>query len=152
MVVPMVVSFLLLTMQAAPANPPVPPPARVVVPAGPDVRAEVARTVEVARQRFEARDTSGVLTYVSEGYRSAGFTKNALRQQLLTLFGLYQELRARVTVDTVEIVDGATWLYTTGEVSGRLPMMGWTPVLSWRREPEVIRREGGALRLIGFQD
>lgn len=127
-------------------------PARVALPADPAVTAEIARLIEIARQRFEARDAAGVLAHVSEQYRSAGFTKSAVRQQLLAMFGLYQELRARVRLDAVEIVDGATWLYTTGEVSGRLPLMGWTPVLTWQREPEVVRREGTELRLFGFQD
>ena len=93
-----------------------------------------------------------MLAYVSEQYRSAGFTKSAVRQQLLAMFGLYQELRARVSVDAVQVVDGATWLYTTGEVSGRLPLMGWMTVLTWQREPEVVRREGTQFRLFGFQD
>src|SRR5919108_2724 len=118
----------------------------------PDVAAELGRLVEAARQRFEARDAGGVLGYVSEHYRSAGFTKASVRQQLLAMFGLYQELRARVTVDAVEVVDGATWVYTTGEISGRLPMLGWMPVLAWQREPEVVRREGAQFRLFGFQD
>jgi hypothetical protein len=148
MMVPAVLAFLLVVSQAAPAN----PPARVAVPAPPEVAAEVARAVETARQRFEARDAAGVLALVSEQYRSAGFTKSALRQQLVAMFGLYQEMRARVTVEAVQVVDGATWLYTTGEVSGRLPLMGWMPVLSWQREPEIVRREGAALRLFGFQD
>jgi hypothetical protein len=144
------IPLLLLVLTAAAPAPP--PPARVAVPAPPDMTAEVARLVEVARQRFEARDAAGVLAHVSEQYRSAGLTKSAVRQQLLAMFGLYQELRARVSVDAVELVDGATWLYTTGEVSGRLPLMGWMPVLSWQREPEVMRREGADLRLFGFQD
>ena len=127
--VPAVLAVLLVLAQA-PATPPAPPPARVAVPAAPEVTAEVARLVEAARRRFEARDAGGVLAYVSEQYRSAGFTKGALRQQLLGMFGLYQELRARVSVDAVQVVDGATWLYTTGEVSGRLPLMGWMTVLA----------------------
>ena len=149
--VPAVLAVFLFLAQA-PATPPAPPPARVAVPAAPEVTAEVARLVEAARRRFEARDAGGVLAHVSEQYRSAGFTKGALRQQLLAMFGLYQEMRARVSVDAVQVVDGATWLYTTGEVSGRLPLMGWMPVLTWQREPEVVRREGAALRLFGFQD
>jgi hypothetical protein len=127
-------------------------PARVALPADPAVTAEIARLLELARQRFEARDAPGVLAHVSEQYRSAGVTKSAVREQLLAMFGLYQELRARVRLDAVEVVDGATWLYTTGEVSGRLPLMGWMPVLTWQREPEVVRREGTQLRLFGFQD
>src|SRR4029077_16215765 len=82
LVVPAVLAVLLVLAQA-PATPPAPPPARVAVPAAPEVTAEVARLVEAARRRFEARDAGGVLAHVSEQYRSAGFTKSALRQQLL---------------------------------------------------------------------
>ena len=149
---PLIVVPLGLLCLAA-ADPPKPPaPARVAVPAAPAVTAEIARLVETARQRFEARDAAGVLAHVSEQYRSAGFTKAAVRQQILAMFGLYQEMRARVRLDAVEVVDGATWLYTTGELSGRLPLMGWMTVLTWQREPEVVRREGTDLRLFGFQD
>src|SRR5690242_13580457 len=108
--------LLLATVTAALAAPA--PPPRVAVPAAPEVTAELGRLVETARQRFEARDAGGVLGYVSDQYRSAGLSKSAVRQQLAAMFGLYQELRARVTVDAVEVVDGATWLYTTGEVTG----------------------------------
>jgi hypothetical protein len=43
-------------------------------------------------------------------------------------------------------------VYSTGEVSGRLRLLG-TPMvfLSWERELEVVRREGGAWRLFGYQ-
>src|SRR5439155_2978251 len=44
------------------------------------------------------------------------------------------------------------WFYTTGEVTGRLPLVGWVTVLSWQREPEVVRRQGEVWRLVGFQD
>jgi hypothetical protein len=128
-----------------------PAPGRVAAPAPAEVAAELARLVDQARRRFEARD-AGVLAFVSERYRSAGLTKAGVSQQLLAMFALYQELRARVTVDAVEVVDGATWLYTTGEVSGRLPFMGWVSVLAWERQPEVVRRESGGWRLFGFQD
>jgi len=147
--VPLVLLLLLVTADRAATAP---APVLLAVPADPAVAAEIARLVEAARQRFEARDTGGVLAHVSEQYRSAGFTKSAVRQQLLAMFGLYQDLRARVSLDAVEVVDGATWLYTTGEVSGRLPLMGWMTVLAWQREPEVVRREGVDLRLFGFQD
>ena len=130
-----------------------PPPApRMAVPAAPEVAGELGRLVAAARERFEARDAGGVLAYVSEQYRSAGLTKAAVRQQLLAMFALYEELRAHVTVERVDVVDGATWVYTTGEISGRLPMMGWVSVLAWEREPEVVRREGARWRLVGFQD
>ena len=134
-------------VDAQPTTPPL-----VASPAAPEVVAELTRLVEVARRRFEARDAEGVLSMVSERYRSSGFTKPAVRQQLLTMFGLYQELRGRVTVDAVQVVNGATWVYTTGEISGRLPFMGWVSVLAWERQPEVVRREAGTWRLFGFQD
>jgi len=150
---PLTLALLTLaTLGVLSAGPAPAPPPKVATPAAPEVVAEVNRLVEAARQRFEARDTAGVLTYVSEQYRSGGLTKGDVRQQLLAMFGLYQEVRARVSVDAVQVVDGATWLYTTGEVSGRLPFMGWMPVLAWQREPEVVRREGAQLRLFGFQD
>lgn len=90
--------------------------------------------------------------YVSEQYRSGGLTKVAVRQHLVAMFALYEELRARVTVDRIQMVDGGTWLYTTGEVWGRLPFIGWVTVLTWQAEPEVVRREGAGWRLFGFQN
>jgi hypothetical protein len=68
------------------------------------------------------------------------------------MFALYQQLRARVTVDRIDLVDGAARVYTSGEVSGRLPFMGWVTVLTWQGEPEVARRESAGWRLFGFQD
>jgi len=132
---------------AAPA-----PSAVVATPAPPEVAVELRRAVELARQRFEARDLVGVLASVSEHYRSSGMTKAAVRDQLNAMFALYQQLRARVTVDRVAMVDGGAWVYTSGEVSGRLPLMGWVTVLTWQGEPEVARREAAGWRLIGFQD
>lgn len=132
---------------AAPAPPPL-----VATPAPPRVVAELQAAVEAARQRFEARDHARVLAFVSEQYRSAGLTKAAVRDQLNAMFALYQELRTRVTVDRVEMVGGDARVYTTGEVSGRLPLMGWMVVLAWQGEPEVARREAAGWRLFGFQD
>src|SRR5439155_19792283 len=86
-------------------------------PSPPAVVAEIQAAVEGARQRFEARDAGGVLACVSDQYRSGGLTKAAVREQLLAIFAVYQELRARVTVDQVQTVDGSTWLYTTGDIS-----------------------------------
>jgi len=44
------------------------------------------------------------------------------------------------------------WVYSTGEVSGRLRGLGtWMPVLSWKHEPEIARREQGVWRLYGDQ-
>ena len=108
--------------------------------------------VEQARLRFVAKDAAGVLAYLADNYRSAGLTKPDVRQQLLALYSLYEELRARVQVNHVEVVDGDMWFYTTGEVTGRLPLVGWVTVLSWQREPEVARRHGNAWRVVGFQD
>jgi hypothetical protein len=79
-------------------------------------------------------------------------TKAAIRDQLNAMFKLYQQLRARVTVDRVEMVDGGAWVYTTGEVTGRLPLVGWVTVLTWQAEPEVARHEATGWRLFGFQD
>ena len=124
----------------------------VATPATPQVVAELRTAIEAARQRFEARDRAGVLVSVSERYRSAGLTKAAVREQLSAMFALYQELRARVTLDRVEMVGAHARVYTTGEVTGRLPLMGWVLVLTWQDEPEVARREAAGWRLFGFQD
>ena len=125
---------------------------RVATPAPPGTAEELGAVVEQARLRFVAKDAAGVLAHVADNYRSGGLTKPDVRQQLLALYSLYEELRARVRLDHVEIVDGDVWFYTTGEVTGRLPLMGWVTVLSWQREPEVARRQGNVWRLVGFQD
>jgi hypothetical protein len=119
--------------------------------APPELVSELRPVVEHARQRFEARDAAGVLAHVSEQYRSGGLTKADLRQQILAMFSLYEALRARVTIDNVQVADGAVWIYTSGDVSGRLPLVGWVTVLTWQNEPEVARREATGWRLFGFQ-
>jgi hypothetical protein len=130
-----------------------PPPLTVAVASVPaEVAAELRRGLELARARFEARDLAGVLASVSEQYRSAGMTKPALREQLAAMFALYQELQARITLDRVEPVAGGIRIYTSGEVNGRLPVVGWVTVLTWQGEPEVARREATGWRLYGFQD
>ena len=126
--------------------------APVAQAAPPELVSEPGPVVEHARQRFEARDAAGVLAHVSERYRSGGLTKADVRQQLLAMFALYEVLRARLTIDNVQVVDGAVWVYTSGEVSGRLPFLGWVPVLTWQNEPEVARREDAGWRLFGFQN
>ena len=125
---------------------------RVATPAPPGTAEQLGAVVEQARRRFVAKDAAGVLVHLADNYRSGGLTKPDVRQQLLTLYSLYDALRARVQLDHVEIVDGDVWFYTTGEVTGRLPFVGWVTVLSWQREPEVARRQGAAWRLVGFQD
>ena len=132
---------------ATPATPP-----RVATPAPPSTVAEVSALVEQARQRFVARDASGVLAHLADNYRSGGLTKPAVRQQLLALYSVHDRIRARVQVDQVDMVEGDAWVYTTGEVAGHLPFVGWVDVLAWQREPEVARRHGTAWRLVGFQD
>ncbi len=79
--------------------------------APPELVNELRPLVEHARQRFEARDATGVLAHVSEQYRSGGLTKADLRQQILAMFSLYEVLRARLTIDDVQVVDGAVWVY-----------------------------------------
>jgi hypothetical protein len=128
------------------------PPTVIATPAPAPVVAELRGAVERARQQFEARDRTGILAAVSEQYRSSGLTKAALGDQLNAMFALYQQLRARVTVDRVEMVGAGAWVYTSGEVTGRLPVVGWVTVLTWQAEPEVARREATGWRLIGFQD
>jgi hypothetical protein len=113
-----------------------------------EVEAGLARAV----QRFEARDVAGVLVQVSEQYRTGPLTKAAIREQLLATYGIYDSVKATVRVDEVRMVGEHAWVYSTGEVSGRLRFLG-TPIvfLSWERELEVARREGGAWRLFGYQ-
>src|SRR5688500_4752223 len=127
-------------------------PALVARPAPPELIGELRPVVEAARQRFEARDAAGVLAYVSDQYRSGGMTKADLRQQMLTMFRLYEAIRTSVAIDQVQLVNGTVWVYTTGEISGRLPFLGWVPVLSWQKEPEAARREEAGWRLFGFQN
>jgi hypothetical protein len=140
----------LLALACVVAMPTTPAQAAQAAPA--DLVSELSPVIERARQRFEARDTGGVLAHVSDQYRSGGLRKADLRQQLLTMFTLYEALQARVNIDSVQSVEGAVWVYTSGEVSGRLPLMGWVTVLTWQNQPEVARREDMRWRLFGFQD
>jgi len=119
-------------------------------PAG--VVREVEAGLAQAVQRFEARDVAGVLAQVSEQYRTGPITKAVLREQLLATYALYDSVKATIRIDEVRMVGEHAWVYSTGEVSGRLRLLG-TPIvfLSWERELEVVRREGGAWRLFGYQ-
>ena len=139
--------LLLWTSAAGPTTAP-----RVATPAPPGTAEELGAVIEQARLRFVAKDAAGVLAHLADNYRSGGLTKPDVRQQLLALYSVHEALRARVQVDHVEMVDGAVWFYTTGEVTGRLPLVGWVTVLSWQREPEVARRHGKVWLLVGFQD
>jgi len=136
---------------AAPSDPPVPAPRGA--PAPMETVQELQATLARARERFEARDTAGVLSYVSDQYRSGPLTKAGIRGQLLGIFGLYEAVRARVTIDAVDMVDGGARVYTTGEISGQLPIVrSWVTFLWWEREPEIARREGSVWRLYGFHE
>jgi hypothetical protein len=120
--------------------------------ASPEIVQEIRTAVDRAKVRFEARDAPGVLAHVSEQYRTGPFTKAGVRQQLLAVYEIYPAVRARVVVDAVEMVGDTAWVYTTGEVTGRLPVLGsWMTVWSWERELEVARREGAVWRLWGYQ-
>jgi hypothetical protein len=111
---------------------------------------ELQQTLAAATARFQARDSAGVLAHVSDRYRNGPITKASVRDNLLAMFALYDTVRAQVRIDEVRMVDGAAWVYSTGEVTGRLRGIGaWTSVLSWEREPEVARREGAGWKLEG---
>ncbi|HEV8310833.1 MAG TPA: hypothetical protein VGW35_24500 [Methylomirabilota bacterium] len=121
-----------------------PAPARVVQ--------ELQAALGQAIQRFEAKDAPGVLALVSDQYRTGPLTKTAIRGQLLTMFQVYEVLRARIRIDEVRMVGEQAWVYSTGEVTGRLPLIGqWMSLFWWERELEVARRENGVWRLYGYQ-
>lgn len=145
--------LLVLSVLAAPAaaapDPVKTPPG---VPAPRTVVAELQQALTEATGRLRAMDEAGVLSHVSDRYRSDSFTKGAVRQHLRLLFSLYDTLRPKVQIDEVRTVGEEAWVYSTGEVSGRLRGLGmWVPVLSWKHEPEVARREQGVWRLYGNQ-
>jgi hypothetical protein len=117
-----------------------------------DVVLELQQSLALATGRLQAMDAAGVLSHVSDRYRSDSLTKPAIRQELLALFTLYDALRARVQIDDVRTVGEDAWVYSTGEISGRVRGLGtWMTVLSWKHEPEVARREQGVWRLYGNQ-
>jgi hypothetical protein len=133
----------------APQAPPQDPPG---VAASALVVSELQAELNTAVQQMQRRDTEGVLSHVSEQYRTGPFTKAGLRRQLQTMFALYDTLTVRVRIDMVRMLGDQAWVYSTGEVNGRLQWVGrWVPVLSWQRELEVARRENGVWRLIGYQ-
>jgi hypothetical protein len=120
------------------------------VPAPEATRRELHQALAAAVERFQALDSPGVLTHVSEQYRNGPFTKPSVREHLQALFTLYDAVRAHVRLDDVRVVGGAAWISSTGEISGRLRGVGvWTSALAWEREPDVARREGGRWRLVG---
>ena len=121
-------------------------------PAPPTVVLELRRALGHAIERFQALDEAGVLSHVSDRYRSDPLTKPAIREQLRVMFALYDTLRAQVRIDEVRMAGEQAWVYSTGEVSGRLRWLGTsTSILSWQHEPEVTQREQGVWRLYGSQ-
>jgi hypothetical protein len=122
------------------------------VAAPPQVVQQLQVALTRAVQRFEAADLPGVLTHVSEQYRTGPFTKARVREQLNAIYSLYDSVRAQVRIEEVRMVGEHAWVYSSGEVSGRLRWVGtWTVILSWQHELEVVRRESGAWRLFGYQ-
>ena len=108
--------------------------------------------MEAAVSRFHAMDEAGLLTYVSPQYRTGTLTKAGIADQIRTVFTLHDQVRVRVRVDDVRIVGEHAWVYSTGQVTGRLRVVGgWILVASWGRELEVARREDGRWRLYGYQ-
>ena len=121
-------------------------------PAPPQVVAEIRQVVEGALSRFHAMDEAGLLAMVSAQYRTDTLTKAGIADQLRTVFTLHDQVRARVRIDDVRMVGEHAWVYTTGQVTGRLRVLGgWIPVASWQRELEIARREDGRWRLYGYQ-
>ena len=121
-------------------------------PAPPQVVAELRQTVEAAIARFHAMDEAGLLALVSAQYRTDTLTKAGITDQVRTVFTLHDQVRARVRIDDVRMVGEHAWVYTTGQVTGRLRVVGsWIPVVSWERELEIARREDGRWRLYGYQ-
>src|SRR5262245_33023461 len=122
------------------------------VPAPTDVVRELEAALGQASRRFEARDVAGTLGYVSDNYRTGPLTKAAVREQLTVIYSLYDAVKTGVRLDEVRMVGDHAWVYSTGEVSGRLRFVGtWVVFLSWEHELEVARREAGGWRLFGYQ-
>ena len=121
-------------------------------PAPRKVLLELQQALAHAIERFHAMDEAGVLSHVSDHYRTDPLTKAAIREELRMMFALYDTLRAQVRIDEARTAGEYAWVYSTGEVSGRLRWLGtWTPILSWQHEPEVAQREQGVWRLYGYQ-
>jgi hypothetical protein len=144
----------LLIILAAPLASEAQDPGKVLpgAPASRNVVLELQQALTVAIERFQAMDRAGVLSHISNQYRADPLTKAAIGEQLRVMFALYDAVRAQVHIDEVRTAGEQAWVYSTGEVSGRLRGLGtWMPVLSWKREPEVVRREEGVWRLYGYQ-
>lgn len=129
-----------------------PAPALPGEPAPGPIVQELQAAIALAGRRFEAKDIVGLLALVSDQYRTGYLTKSSLRVQLVTMFQLYEALQVSVRVEAIRLVGGQAWIYSSGEVTGKLPLVTqWMSVLSWERELEVARREAGGWRLYGYQ-
>jgi hypothetical protein len=134
----------------APAPPPVDP--RPGAPAPRAVVEEIRTAIAHAVGRFEARDAEGVLAHVSEEYWTGPLGKRAIRAQLNTILQVHQRVRARVELDEVRLVGAHAWVWTTGDMTGQLALVGqWVQMFVWEHELEVARREQGVWRLYGYQ-
>ena len=148
------VAALTLGLVAAPLAPDAQQAGKVLPwePAPRKVILELQQALSHARDRFQAMDEAGVLRHVSDHYRTDPLTKAAIREQLRVMFALYDTLRAQVRIDEAWTVGDRAWVFSTGEVSGRLRGLGtWMSILAWQHEPEVARREQGVWRLYGYQ-
>ena len=113
---------------------------------------ELQHALDDAVRRFDGMDPAGVLAHVSDRYRTGPLTKSVLGEQLRALFALHDQMRARVRIDEVRLVGDHAWVYSTGDVTGRIRWVGSAiPLLAWQRELEVARREDGRWRLFGYQ-
>jgi hypothetical protein len=131
---------------------PSPPEQRPGSPAPPQVVTEIQRSLDAAIARFDTMDEAGVLAHVSEQYRTGTLTKAGIAEQLRGVFAIHDQVRARVRIDDVRMVGDLAWVYSTGNVTGRLRYIGgYIQVISWERELEVARRENGRWRLFGYQ-
>jgi hypothetical protein len=148
------VAALTLGLFAAPLAADAPRAGKVLPwdPAPRTVILELQQALAHAIERFQAMDEAGVLSHVSDSYRTGPLTKAAIREQLRVMFTLYDTLRAQARLDEARTAGDQAWVYSTGEVWGRLRWLGtWTPILSWQHEPEVAQREQGVWRLYGYQ-
>jgi hypothetical protein len=140
-----------LAAQDQPAPAPV-PDGLPGYPAPPEVVVEIRQSVDQAVSRFHAMDQAGLLAMVSPYYRTGTLTKAGIAEQVRTVFTLHDRVRVRVRIDDVRMVGDTAWVYSTGEVTGRVRVLGHTIVVaSWDRELEVGRRENGRWRLYGYQ-
>lgn len=127
------------------------PPAGVPAPLG--VIQELRLTLARAVDRFQAKDLPGVLGYVSEQYWTGPFTKGVLHAQLATIFQLHRQVQAKIRIDDVRLVGAHAWVYTTGDITGQIAVIGsWVSLFTWEKELEVARREGPLWRLYGYQN